>query len=173
MAEIKKNKVAAPTSPSTEGVALDDPTAQVLSHFRLIFNSVKTHFQKVERKAGISGAQAWALSIISTSEGLGVSALARAMHIHQSTASNLVKALIERELIVAAKDGPDKRTVQLHLLPAGRKVLKRVPGPFSGVLPQALANLDPPTLQRLDTDLAQLIVVLGADERGAQIPLGE
>jgi hypothetical protein len=41
------------------------------------------------------------------------------------------------------------------------------------VLPQALASLDARTLVRLEADLAQLIQVLGADERGAAIPLAQ
>jgi DNA-binding MarR family transcriptional regulator len=174
MAHRKTDKKPAPASTaSTEGAAIGDPAAQVLRRFRLVFNAVKTHFQNVEKKAGIGGAQLWALSIISSSAGLGVNELARAMDVHQSTASNLVKTLIERELIVAAKDGPDRRTVQLHVLPAGKRVLKRAPGPFTGVLPEALASLDARTLKRLDEDLAVLIAALGTDERAANIPLGQ
>lgn len=173
MPQSKKSKVTPPPPSSVAGTPADDPAVQVLRRFRLVFNAVKTHFQSVEKKAGIGGAQVWALSIISASAGIGVGALARAMDVHQSTASNLVKTLIDRELIVATKDGPDRRTVQLHVLPAGERVLKRAPGPFTGVLPQALAALDPQTLRRLDADLAELIDALGADERAANIPLGQ
>jgi hypothetical protein len=41
------------------------------------------------------------------------------------------------------------------------------------VLPQALASLDAETLAQLDSDLAKLITALNADERGANIPLGQ
>ena len=146
---------------------------RVLRQFRLVFNAVKTHFQQVEKKAGVGGAQLWALSIIHSSAGIGVNDLARAMDVHQSTASNLVKALVERELIGTAKDGADRRAVQLRILPAGSRVLRRAPGPFTGVLPQALASLDAATLARLDKDLAKLIAALGADARAANIPLGQ
>jgi len=173
MPSSNKDKSPPVSASAPEGAVIGDPAARVLRRFRLVFNAVKTHFQNVERKAGIGGAQVWALSIIAASEGLGVNALAQAMDVHQSTASNLVKTLIERELIVAAKDGPDKRRVQLQVLPAGRRLLKRVPGPFTGVLPQALASLDPKALKRLDADLALLISALGADERAANIPLGQ
>lgn len=149
------------------------PATRVLRQFRLVFNAVKTHFQQVEKKAGVGGAQLWALSVIQSNAGIGVSGLARAMDVHQSTASNLVKTLVARELIAAAKDGPDRRAVQLRILPAGRRVLRRAPGPFSGVLPQALASLDGRTLTRLDKDLAKLITALDADDRAAHIPLGQ
>jgi DNA-binding MarR family transcriptional regulator len=152
---------------------LDDPAAQVLRRFRLVFNAVKTHFQQVEKKAGVGGAQLWALSIVRDHPDIGVGDLAKAMDIHQSTASNLVKSLIARELIAGTRNGVDRRAVQLRILPAGAMVLRRAPGPLTGVLPQALASLDARTLKRLDADLAKLITALDADERAANIPLGQ
>lgn len=152
---------------------LSEPATQVLRRFRLVFNTVKTHFQQVEKQAGIGGAQLWALSLIEARPGLGTGELARAMDVHQSTASNIVRALVGRGLIQADKAGTDKRAVQLTLLPPGRTVLRKAPGPLSGVLPQALAALDAETLARLDADLAQLISVLDGDERAANIPLGQ
>lgn len=152
---------------------IGEPAARVLRRFRLVFNAVKTHFQQVERKAGVGGAQLWALSIVRDRPDIGVNGLAIAMDIHQSTASNLVKTLITRELVTAAKNGTDRRMVQLRILPAGRAVLRRAPGPLTGVLPDALASLDAGTLKRLDADLARLIQALHTDERAANIPLGQ
>ena len=159
--------------PAPTGSDIGEPAAQVLRRFRLVFNAVKTHFQQVEKRAGVGGAQLWALSIVRDHPDIGVNDLARSMDIHQSTASNLVKTLIARELIVGAKNGTDRRAVQLRILPAGSAVLRRAPVPLAGVLPQALASLDPNTLKRLDTDLAKLIAALRSDERAANIPLGQ
>ena len=149
------------------------PVAQVLRRFRVVFNAVKTHFQQIEKRAGVGGAQLWALSVIRASPGIGVNDLAKAMDVHQTTASNLVKALVLNEMVAAEKNGADRRAVQLRILPAGKRVLGRAPGPFSGVLPDALARLDSDTLARLDEDLALLIKVLAADERAASIPLAQ
>jgi DNA-binding MarR family transcriptional regulator len=149
------------------------PAARVLRKFRIVFNAVKTHFQQVEKRAGIGGAQLWALSVIRDQPGIGVSGLAQAMDIHQTTASNLVKALLALALIGAGKEGPDRRMVQLHVLPAGLRLLRKAPGPFHGVLPDALAQLDTKTLARLDKDLAILIEALQSDEAAAGVPLGQ
>ncbi|KQW43554.1 MULTISPECIES: MarR family winged helix-turn-helix transcriptional regulator [unclassified Roseateles] len=161
---------ASPPPPTKQD---DDEAMLVLRQFRQVLNTVKTHFQQVEKKAGLGGAQAWALSVVQQQPGVGVGGLARAMDIHQSTASNLVKALVERSLVEARKEGTDRRSVQLHLLPAGAQALRKTPGPFEGVLPGALRELDAPTLRRLRKDLAKLILVLHADEKSAGIPLGE
>ena len=151
----------------------EDIAIAVLRQFRQVFNAVKSHFQQVEKTVGMGGAQVWALSVVREQPGIGVGALARAMSIHQSTASNLVRTLIDREMVVAVKQGTDRRAVQLNLLPAGARVLKNSPGPFAGLLPDALKSLPAETLERLQTDLSQLIVAIAADESGAEIPLSD
>ena len=150
-----------------------EPAARVLRRFRLVFNAVKSHFRAVETKAGISGAQLWALSVVHAHPGIGVGELARAMDIHQSTASNLLRALLEKSLVLAERGGEDRRAVQLQATARGTKVLAKAPGPFSGVLPEALGRLDKRTLARLDRDLATVIEELGVDDRGAGVPMSD
>lgn len=165
-----------PRSVTSRGASGGDPqesAARVLRGFRQVFNAVKRHFQQVEKKAGIGGAQLWALSVIQRQPGIGVNGVAAAMDIHQTTASNLVKALVVAELAAATKDGPDRRAVQLRLLPAGARVLRRAPGPFAGVLPDALGKLDAATLARMERDLAMLLAVLHPDKRASGIPLAQ
>lgn len=152
---------------------LSEPEVRVLRRFRVVFNAVKTHFQQVEKKAGVGGAQLWALSVIRANPGIGVNGLAANMDVHQTTASNLVKALVTAKMVATEKNGADRRTVQLRILPAGSRVLRKAPGPFAGVLPEALATLDAETLERLDHDLALLIEALHGDDRAARIPLAQ
>lgn len=153
---------------------LSPAATQVLRRLRFVFNTLKTHFQQVEKQTGVGGAQIWALSLIAARPGLGIGELAQAMDVHRSTASNLVRALTARGFVQTQKAGVDRRTVQLKLLPAGRGVLRKAPSPYSGLLPQALAALDTQTLGRLDADLARLTAALcsDGDEHAAKIPLG-
>lgn len=151
----------------------DAAPARVLRQFRLVFNTVKTHFQQVEKKVGVGGAQVWALAVVRDQPGIGVTELARRMDIHQTTASNLVRSLVGAGLLRTERSAADRRTVQLHLEAAADRVLRKAPGPFAGVLPEALAQLEPAVLARLEADLAVLLAVLNADERGAGIPLAQ
>jgi DNA-binding MarR family transcriptional regulator len=167
MPSARKTTGGPPTPPH------DETAAHVLRQFRQVFNAVKTHFQQVEKRAGLGGAQLWALSLVQAQPGLGMKDLAAGMDIHQSTASNLAKALVERGLVEARKELVDRRTVQLHLLPEGRKVLRKAPAPFSGVLPDALQRMDPKALARLRKDLAVLLQTLGGRERDGHVHLGE
>ncbi len=148
-------------------------TSQVLRRFRVVFNAVRSHFQQVEKQVGLGGAQVWALNVIRDQPGIGVTGIAKAMDIHQSTASNLIKTLAQREMIRMAKSEDDRRNVQLHIQPAGLAVLGQVNGPFEGVLPMALSRLPPDALCRLDQDLSELIRLLKADEAAGGIPLAE
>lgn len=153
--------------------ALSSSSSQVLRRFRVVFNAIRNHFHQVEKQVGISGAQVWALSAIRAEPGIGLGGLAGRMDIHQSTASNLVKTLLRNELILVEKDAHDKRHVHLQVTPKALTLLKDVPGPFEGVLPDALAKLDAQTLARLDHDLGQLIALIKADETAGRLPLAQ
>lgn len=149
------------------------PSTRVLRQFRVVFNAVKTHFRQVEREAGVGGAQLWALSVIERRPGIGVTDLARELDIHQSTASNLIKSLVERGLVATSREGADRRSVSLRIQPAGADVLGSAPLPFAGVLPDALSSLDAATLERLEQDLGKVIAVLEADESGGNVLLSQ
>src|SRR5665647_639382 len=127
--------------PTVETIA----PAKVLRRFRVVFNAIRTHFRQIEKQVGLGGAQVWALSIIKNNPGIGMGGIATNMDIHQSTASNLIKALLRKELITMAKAPEDRRNVRLKILPAGRKLLTKVSGPFEGVLPLSLIHISEPT----------------------------
>ena len=150
-----------------------DSAAQALRQFRVLFNSVRTHFRQVEKETGLGGAQVWALSLIQKNPGLGVGEVAAGMDIHQSTASNLIKGLLKKQLITLNKSAIDKRVVELRVTPEGKKALKKMPGPFEGVLPEALRRLDDTALFNLNRELAKLVRLLEADEGAGNIPLAQ
>lgn len=167
------NDLLSPMSPKDASLATPVQPAQVLRRFRVVFNAVRTHFKQVEKQVGLGGAQVWALSVIRDQPGVGLGDLARSMDVHQSTASNLVKGLLTKGLIRADKGQTDKRQVQLYVMPAAMALLAESPGPFEGVLPDALAKLPSHTLQQLDHDLAALIELLRVDESAGNIPLAD
>lgn len=160
---------------ASDAVALPPQAAIVLRQFRVVFNAVKAHFQRVESQSGLGGAQLWALNIVAQHGGTDVGSLAHAMDIHQSTASNLVRALVKKNLIQSARDEEDRRVVRLHATEEGVSLLARTHGPFAGLLPDALQRLDLQTLSRLHADLGHLIAELGVEDVGsaAQTPLAE
>jgi len=164
---------SAKSTKKEEGSLPESEAAEVLRKFRQIFNAVKNHFQQVEKKVGVGGAQVWALSLIEQNPGIGISKLSTLMDIHQSTASNLIKLLLNSELVSIQKSEIDKRIAELFVSPKGKRLLKKAPAPFSGVLPHALLQLNPKALGRLNSDLTELLNLIQVDESAAKIPLAD
>lgn len=164
-------------STATESTSDDlnhtDHAALVLRQFRIVFSAVRTHFQQVEKQVGIGGAQVWALSVINTYPGIGITGLARAMDIHQSTGSNLIRQLRKQKLVRIEKSTSDKRSVHLFIESCGLALLRKAPGPAEGVLPLALQHLPRQTLIQLQGNLGELLTALRTDEKAAGIPLAQ
>jgi DNA-binding MarR family transcriptional regulator len=129
---------------------------QTLQEFRTIFASARRHDADVRHIAGISGSQLWALAEISRSAGLSVNDLSERMALHQTTASNLINALVERKLIRRERDEEDQRVVRLHITTDGKRMLLKAPGPYAGLLVDALRNLQVADLKRLKSALVAL-----------------
>lgn len=148
---------------------------RTLQGFRTIFGSARRHDGDVRRIAGISGSQLWALSEIERSAAMSVNELSEVMAIHQTTASNLVNALVERKLIRRVRDVGDQRIVRLHVTTDGKRLLLRAPGPYPGLLVDALRRLNADELTSLRGGLAVLLAVMrdAATESAHQTLLGE
>jgi DNA-binding MarR family transcriptional regulator len=133
---------------------------QVLQEFRLIFGSARRFDSDVRRATGVPGSLLWALSEIAGSEGLSVNALADRMALHQTTASNIVNALVERGLVRRSRHDGDQRVVHLQVTPQGTRVLRRAPGPHAGLLVDALRQLEDNQLELLHRSLLGLTTAM-------------
>ncbi len=146
----------------------------VLKLFRVIFQSVNRHSREVEQKAGIGGAQLWALAEIASRPRITVTELAHAMSIHQSTASNLLEKLESQGYVARNRSEEDRRLVLLTLTQSGEEVLRRAPLPYRGVLSDALLKLEKQHLDELQANLEHLVAQLEYKQlKGAFEPLGK
>jgi DNA-binding MarR family transcriptional regulator len=146
----------------------------VLQQFRLIFRSAKKHFQWVQERAGVSGAQLWLLAEIDRNPGARVTDVAKSMAVHQSTASNLIERLEKNGLLLRQRSNQDQRVVHLLLTRAGRGAVARAPRPLYGVLPDALSCLPQADLVQLRNLLEKLAGKMKVRDRaGKRIPLAE
>lgn len=103
-------------------------------------------------------------------DAITVNELAARLALHQTTASNLVNALVARRLIRRARDRRDQRIVHLHVTAEGTRLLARSPRPCSGLLVDALRRIAAPDLQKVSRSLALL---LGAMREAAPAAAGE
>lgn len=161
-------------TPAKESELHHQQVQDTLRNFRVIFSSVRRHFHWIETQCGVSGAQLWAMGKLLETPGSKVSELARAMFVHQSTASNLLDKLESKGLIQKKRDTPDQRVVRLYLTEAGEEVVNRAPRPFEGILPNALQSLPSDALESLNASLIQLVEQMAVkDEKAGATPLSD
>ncbi|MFA7666762.1 MAG: MarR family winged helix-turn-helix transcriptional regulator [Burkholderiaceae bacterium] len=158
---------AADVSAELQAVAVEANAA--LRRFREIFRSVRQHVGEIERRCGVSGSQLWALSVVVGSPAIRVKDLAQAMAVHQSTASNLIEQLSRQGLLRRERDRFDQRIVLLYATEAGVAVVAQAPRPLAGLLPGALARLDPARLASLNSLLAEIVESMRLIEPGAGV----
>jgi DNA-binding MarR family transcriptional regulator len=148
--------------------------ALALKQFRVIFRSVKKHFQFVEKRCQISGSQLWALAQVAEIPGIRVTELAEKLSIHQSTASNLIDLLVQKKLLLRKRATSDNRIVKLYVTEAGDAIVQQAPKPLRGILPDALEQLPPETLAQLNQCLGDLLQSMKSrDEEASGIPLAD
>jgi DNA-binding MarR family transcriptional regulator len=152
----------------------NEQTALALKQFRVIFRSIKKHFQFIEKKCQVSGSQLWALAVIAETPGIRVTELAEKLSIHQSTASNLIDQMAQKKLLQRERAASDNRVVKLYVTETGDRVVQQAPKPLRGLLLDALEQLPPETLAQLNQCLGDLLQAMKSrDEEASGIPLAD
>lgn len=126
-----------------------------------LVRAIQNGMQNIDASHGLSGSQLWALWQISAQPGLRVTELAAALHLHASSASNLLDKLEARKLVRRERSGVDSRVVHLHLADAGIKLVQDIPGPTQGRLRQALQKIPAPVLAGLLTGIGAVLELMG------------
>ncbi len=140
---------------------------RAMQGFRMIVGSARRFDAEVRRSAGVPGSLLWALSEIADTTNMSINALAARMALHQTTASNIVNALVARQLVRRRRDLQDHRVVQLQVTAQGTRVLRRAPGPHAGLLVDALKRLAEPQLDSLQASLMLLVAEMRRTARRA------
>jgi len=140
---------------------------EALRTLRVIFGAARKHDALARRTAGMPGSQLWALAEIAGCAGIHMNGLSERLALHQTTASNLVNALVRGGLVRRVRDRADQRVVRLHATTEGRRALLRAPGPHSGLLVDGLRRLTPGQLETLHDALRGLVAVMLDAEPGS------
>ena len=131
-------------------------------YLRVVHRAMQEHSRRIEKEFGVSAAQLTALWELSAHPGCRVSELSQALMLHQSTTSNMLDKMQKRGLIRRERIDSDQRVVRLFVTESGESMLRDLPGPGRGLLPDALARLGSDELEQVDEALA---LILGKLER--------
>ncbi|PLX48153.1 MAG: MarR family transcriptional regulator [Desulfobulbaceae bacterium] len=146
----------------------------ILKNFRIIFRSAQAHSRWVEKESGLSAAQLWMMWELFNEPGLTVSGLARALSIHQSTCSNMLDKVQQKELVTRKRSTTDQRVVRLYLTEKGTALLAKAPRPAQGTLTDVLHRLPDEVLRQLESGLSTFVDALRiVDEKAGMLPLTE
>src|SRR3954451_17324606 len=130
---------------------------KVLKKFRCAFRLAKAHSTTAAKRSLVTSAQLTALCELAEHPGIRVSDLASALALHQSTISNLVDTLLQKQLIRRKRDNEDARVVRLYLSPAGKRIALTSSSAPHNVLLDTLEHLSLKTLRLLDRELARML----------------
>lgn len=170
MATRRKDKIVEP-EPDHEQVEAA-PHMEALKKLRIVIRAAQRHSNWIEKQYGVTGAQLWVMLELLDSPGMRVGEIATRLAIHQTTASNLLDALVKKGYITKKRDQLDQRVVTLVLSEEGMAVIDRAPTPVRGLLPEALRKLDKESLRDLNNGLHALVQVMDlVDEAYALQPL--
>jgi len=142
---------------------------EVLDAIRRILRAIRLASARVEREAGVSGAQLFLLHRLADAPAGSVNELAARVHADQSSVSVLVRRLVERKLISRRRSGRDARRVELSLSPSGRALVRRAPPAPQQRLLDALRRLSAPRQRRLAALLGEFVDQLGAAREPAEM----
>jgi len=106
-----------------------------------------------------------ALVVLSSRSGMTVTGLAEALDIHPSTATRLCDRLVRKRLVLRRRGAEDRRSTEVHLAAAGRRLVDRVTGRRRRDL-AAIASRMP------DAERARTVDVLKAFAEAAREPSG-
>ena len=158
-----KAAVARSKARRTKGESLaEDVFAKLLT----IQRAIQSGMQAMDGSVGMSGSQLSAMWHISAAPGLRVTALAAAMCVQHSTASNLLDKLEKRDLIRRERNSQDQRVVSVFLTRRGNEVVKKMPGPLHGKLRNALRELPEGVLVSLGDGITALMARLAPAQNG-------
>lgn len=147
----------------------DDLAIDIVQDLRVVVRTIQAHSRWVEKQSGVSSVQLWAMWELFASPGLKVSELSKALSIHQSTASNMLDKLEQKDLIRRDRSGPDQRVVHLHLTNRGSELLSTAPRPAQGAVQDALKHMSDDELNTLKSGLDALINHMSLSEDGAAL----
>jgi len=129
----------------------------VLQKLRVVIRAAQRHSLWIEKQCGVNGAQLWIMQELAEQPGLRVGQVTVLLAIQQATTSNLLDGLVRKGLVVKTRDPADQRVVKLFLSAQGLALLEAAPKPARGLLPEALAKLEPTHLNILNAGLQGLL----------------
>jgi MarR family transcriptional regulator, organic hydroperoxide resistance regulator len=158
--------------PTARNDALLD-AGEVLEFIRLLWavaHGLQRTSKHMAMRLGVTGPQRFVLRMIGRFPDVTPGRLARLLHVHPSTLTEILRRLESQNLVQRCHDTQDRRRVLLVLTRRGRALNKRLEGTIEAAVARLLSETDPTTLdasRQVLRRLAELLrAVTAGDRRG-------
>jgi DNA-binding MarR family transcriptional regulator len=120
--------------------------------------------QQLRQKHGITGPQLGVLRLIAKNSHTTLTDLASTLKLHITTVDSFVERLHKRKLIKKRRGRDDKRSVEISITEAGKKILKDAPMGGFMKLNDNLEKMPDTELQKIYDTLGKLVDLYGASD---------
>ncbi len=141
----------------------------IVKSLRIISRVIRAHSKLVEESTGMNATQLWMLWEIYNAPGIKVSVLADILSMHQTTCSNMLDKLQQKDLIRRDRGGPDQRAVHLYATDKGAQVVANAPRPAQSVIVDVLQRIPDEVLANMEDSLGKLVDALHLKEKHADM----
>lgn len=129
------------------GASITEPTLtgadsiRAMEALRRLVRALSSSAREASRGGGLSGAQLFVLRQVAARPGLSIGQLAASTLSRQSTVSEVVSRLVERELVARETSAADARQAELSLTAAGRRAIAKFGATAQERLAAGLASM--------------------------------
>lgn len=135
---------------------LDAAAAEFVDAVRGVVHALRGASRSAEQRLGVHGAELLVLRKLAEAPAPSLAELAARTQTDPSTASVVVRGLVEREFATRTVAPDDRRRTPIAITAAGRRVLRHAPAPAHARVAAAAAPLGPAEVRELAARLGGL-----------------
>jgi DNA-binding MarR family transcriptional regulator len=161
----------AAAKPATHGIHVTDrkSVAASVDSIRRVLRALRIAARDTLVTTGMSAAQLFVLGTLVDGEEASLSDLAERTMTDRTSVTAVVDRLVQAGLVTKGTSEQDRRRAAIRITPKGRTVLRRAPRPPTALLVEALEQLEPSELKRLERGLRALTHAMGIDVEPAEM----
>jgi MarR family transcriptional regulator, organic hydroperoxide resistance regulator len=118
-----------------------DPALDFLRLLWSIEHGLQSTSKRMRTSLGVTGPQRLVLRVAASAPGISAGEVAHIVRLHPSTLTGIIQRLVEKGLLIRARDPIDTRRTLLRVAPRAKRILGRSQGTVESAVESALRRL--------------------------------
>lgn len=140
---------------------------EVIMALRRIIRAIELHSHRLAKQFGLTGPQLLVLTEIAGGSALTSGEVARRVHLSQATVTIIVDRLVERGVVIRARDEVDKRRVSLSVTEKAQSLLGAHPSFLQDRFVERFEDLEEAEKEKLLSSLRRIAEMMDSDDAPA------